>query len=91
MSDLISRKMLKQMFYKDKQTLYTLDDIASIINAVPAAFDLDKVVEKIQAERYVVGVNATINNETTADYIEGFNDMVNIAYAIVKGAVKNEN
>ena len=51
----------------------------------PTAFDVDKVIDQLEADRYIVGVNSSINDDTTADYIEGYNDMVNRSLAIVKG------
>lgn len=60
------------------------------IKAMSTAYDTDKVVERLESERYVVGVNATIDSVTSADYIEGFNDCLDKVITEVKGAVRDE-
>ena len=52
--DLISRQVLKKYFYKDKRSAYTLEDISEIIEATPISYDVDKVVEQLKEEGYIV-------------------------------------
>ena len=100
MSDLISRQSVYDMLHGlggcDASDEWSngwdkaIDTAIGELNEIPTAYDVDKVVEQLEGESYIIGVNATVNSDTTADYIEGFNDMVNISLSIVKGAVKDE-
>ena len=55
MSDLISRKALKQTFFKDNRNTYGLEEIAEIIDNQIAAYDVDKVVERLEEKIKALG------------------------------------
>ena len=87
MSDLISRKALLKALNKwDISKLHLVEDVKELVKEQPTAYDLDKIVERLEKARNVyMEMDSMYHDRRSQGRYEGYRH----AIEIVKGGADN--
>ncbi len=87
MSDLISRKALVHGLMENYEQCMTFDGLLKYIHAQATAFDVDKVVERLECEK---GNESDYINQDDKRLVRHWNLCIDNCRQIVKGGGKDE-